>query len=90
MERQLDSLSAPLTQDEWEVLGLICAGMGNREIARRLGVSESTVKRRVTSILRKLHVRTRVEAARVAFRSGLFDLSEVLREGEVSPPSRGP
>ena len=51
-----------LTSREQEVLELIAQGARDREIAERLIVTESTVKKHVQNILRKLHARNRVEA----------------------------
>jgi DNA-binding CsgD family transcriptional regulator len=52
-----------LTPREDEILGLLTNGLTNAEIAQRLVISESTVKVHVHHILRKLGVRTRLEAA---------------------------
>jgi LuxR family transcriptional regulator, maltose regulon positive regulatory protein len=60
-----------LTPREREVLVLVAEGLTNRDIARRLVVSEHTVHRHVTSILRKLDLPTRAAAATVAARHGL-------------------
>lgn len=63
-----------LTEREREILGLIGAGMTNREIGERIFLSEKTIKHYVTNILQKLQVRSRVEAALLAAqhdRSGL-------------------
>jgi DNA-binding NarL/FixJ family response regulator len=54
---------AKLTFREEEIFNLLAAGLKNREIGRRIGVTEKTVKRYVTRIFEKLHVRNRVEAA---------------------------
>jgi two-component system, NarL family, nitrate/nitrite response regulator NarL len=54
-----------LTEREREILKLIGIGMTNREIGRRVFLSEKTFKRYVTNILQKLQVRRRVEAAPV-------------------------
>jgi len=51
-----------LTSREKEVLSLIARGARDREIAERLVVTESTVKKHVQNILRKLHARNRAEA----------------------------
>ncbi|WP_114969797.1 response regulator [Rhodoferax ferrireducens] len=63
-----------LTEREREILGLIGAGMTNREIGERIFLSEKTIKHYVTNILQKLQVRSRVEATLLAAqhdRSGL-------------------
>jgi ATP/maltotriose-dependent transcriptional regulator MalT len=60
-----------LSPREREVLTLVADGLTNREIAERLVVSEHTVHRHVTSILRKLQLPTRAAAATVAARHGL-------------------
>jgi two-component system, NarL family, nitrate/nitrite response regulator NarL len=52
-----------LTKREREILEQIAVGLSNKEIGQRLHVSEKTVKHYVTSVLQKLHVRNRVEAA---------------------------
>ena len=56
-------LSEPLTEREMEVLRLIGKGMGNREIATALFLSEKTVKTHVANILQKLRVKSRTLAA---------------------------
>jgi DNA-binding NarL/FixJ family response regulator len=60
-----------LTPREAEVLGLVAAGQTNRQIGERLYVSEKTASVHVSNILRKLGVRTRVDAAAVAQRVGI-------------------
>jgi two-component system nitrate/nitrite response regulator NarL len=52
-----------LTGREVEILGLIAAGSANKHIARELGISEATVKVHVKHLLKKLNLRSRVEAA---------------------------
>jgi DNA-binding CsgD family transcriptional regulator/tetratricopeptide (TPR) repeat protein len=60
-----------LTRREREVLGLVAGGLTNREIAQALFVTEKTAGAHVSSILAKLHVRSRLEAATAAQRLGL-------------------
>lgn len=52
-----------LSHREGEIFKLLPAGLTNREISQRLGVTENTIKRYFTRIFEKLHVRNRVEAA---------------------------
>jgi DNA-binding NarL/FixJ family response regulator len=61
----------PLTPREREVLALIGRGMANKVIARELSLSEKTVKAHVSSILAKLGVTDRTQAALYAVRAGL-------------------
>jgi DNA-binding NarL/FixJ family response regulator len=60
-----------LTPREDEVLGLVSAGLTNREIGERLFVSEKTASVHVSNILRKLGVATRIDAAALAQRAAL-------------------
>jgi LuxR family maltose regulon positive regulatory protein len=55
-------LIEPLSQRELEVLGLIAAGLSNREIAEELVIAISTVKTHINNIYRKLDVSTRTQA----------------------------
>ena len=57
------STCACLSPREREIIALVDAGMSNREIARRLGVSVATVKNHVHHALTKLHARSRWQAA---------------------------
>jgi DNA-binding NarL/FixJ family response regulator len=65
--------SVLVTPRERDVLRLLAEGLTNREIAERLVVSEHTVHRHVTNILRKLDLSSRTAAAIYAVRSGLVE-----------------
>lgn len=69
-EPVVDPLDA-LTDREHEVLHLVGEGLTNREIGERLFLAEKTIKHYMTSVLQKLHVRSRVEAALLAQRRQL-------------------
>ena len=64
-------LAAALSPREQEILRGIARGHGNKEIARSLGIAETTVKIHVQHILRKLDVSSRVHAAVIAAEQGL-------------------
>jgi len=70
----------PLTQREVEVLRLIGQGLENREIARRLTISDTTVRTHVSNIMGKLHLASRTQAALYALREGLTS------PGDGNPP----
>jgi DNA-binding NarL/FixJ family response regulator len=61
------------TDREREVTRLLARGLTNREIGRRIFVSESTAKFHVRNVMRKLHVHSRAEVAYAAGRRGLLD-----------------
>lgn len=63
-----------LTPREIEVLGMLAEGLGNKTIARRLSISEHTVKFHVSSIFQKLNASSRTEAALLGARLGLIML----------------
>ena len=66
-----EDLFARLTPRENEILALLAEGQSNKVIARNLGISDGTVKLHVKSILRKLGVHSRVEAAVMAVEQGI-------------------
>jgi DNA-binding NarL/FixJ family response regulator len=62
-----------LTEREREVLSLVAAGLSNKRLARRLGISEKTVKAHLTSVFRRIGVADRTQAAMWATRHGLAE-----------------
>ena len=66
-----DPRKPPLSPREGEILRLVATGSSNKEVARSLGVAESTVKIHVQHILRKLGLTSRVQAAVYAAEHGL-------------------
>ncbi|MEO6996884.1 MAG: response regulator transcription factor [Terracoccus sp.] len=64
-------LADGLTPRESEVLALIAEGLSNREIARRLFVSEATVKTHINNLFAKAHLRDRAHAVSYAYTHGL-------------------
>ena len=60
-----------LTGREREVLALVGEGLSNQDIARRLTVTEGTVKAHVSAIFQRLEVANRVQAAILAYEAGL-------------------
>jgi NarL family two-component system response regulator LiaR len=74
----LDSLSPR----EVEVLGVLARGRSNRQIARNLSISEETVKAHVSSILAKLQLADRTQAAIFGLQHGLVPLDQALDDQE--------
>lgn len=66
--------SSPLTPREVEILGMLAEGLGNKMIARRLMISDHTVKFHVGSIMGKLGAGSRTEAVTLGVRRGLIML----------------
>jgi two-component system, NarL family, response regulator LiaR len=66
----------PLTEREGEVLRLVAQGLGNQDIARKLNISDPTVRTHVSNILGKLQLATRIQAALYALREGLVGLDD--------------
>jgi DNA-binding NarL/FixJ family response regulator len=69
-----ESTIDPLTPREREVLQLLSDGLGNKEIASKLNISEHTIKFHIRSILGKLGAASRTEAVTRGLRSGLIEL----------------
>ncbi len=71
-EREEEKLSAALTPRERGVLLLVAQGLGNKDIAKELYISEGTVKVHLKNIYRKLQVEDRTQALMVGIREGLI------------------
>lgn len=76
-ESNLPPTKDPLTERELEVLQLVAQGLTNGEIAERLVLGERTVGNHISSILSKLHVANRTQAALYALREGIAPLHPV-------------
>lgn len=72
-EHQAALMADRLTYRELDVLRLLAEGMRGEEIVRKLGISGNTVRTHVQSILTKLQVHSRLEAATFAVRHGIVD-----------------
>ena len=78
IKRTDDSHQVPaprLTDREMEVLRLVATGLNNRDIAKRLYISENTVKNHVRNILEKLQLHSRMEAVVYAVREKLLEIT---------------
>ena len=64
-----------LTDRETEVLELVAKGLGNKEIAQRLGTASGTVKMHVQNVLEKLGASDRTHAVTIAIRRGILHLA---------------
>jgi DNA-binding NarL/FixJ family response regulator len=69
--KQPPAVTVDLTRRETEVLGLVRQGLANKQIARRLGISERTVKAHLTSTFQRIGVTDRTQAALWAERQGI-------------------
>ncbi len=72
MGRNMDTVTAPLTNKETQVLKQITNGNSNKQIAQLMGTSEQTIKNQISSILRKLNANDRTHAVVLAVRRGLI------------------
>ncbi len=76
----MEDYLSPLSPREMEILEHVTRGMSNKEIAFKLGISHQTVKNHMTSILRKLGVDDRTQAAVYALSRGWVRLDEMRSE----------
>ncbi len=70
----MTALAEPLTPRETQVLRMMAEGLGNKEIAGQLGISDHTAKFHVASILGKLDAATRTEAVTMGIKRGLVPI----------------
>jgi DNA-binding NarL/FixJ family response regulator len=71
----MESLAAPITSREMEVLSYVARGYGNKQIAHTLNICEQTIKHHITSILRKLDANDRTHAVVLAIRHGWISVA---------------
>ncbi|KNG93080.1 response regulator transcription factor [Pseudaestuariivita atlantica] len=71
-EEETNPLAKGLSPRELEVLGGLCRGLANKEIARELDLQEVTIKLHVKTLCRKLEAKNRTHAAMIAKEAGLF------------------
>lgn len=76
MGNTMESVTAPLTHRETQILNYIADGNSNKQIAHILEISEQTIKNHVSSILRKLNANDRTHAAVLAIRHGWISAEE--------------
>lgn len=69
---EVNPIAAKLSKREMEVLGGLCRGLANKEIARELDLQEVTIKLHVKTLCTKLEAKNRTHAAMIAKESGLF------------------
>lgn len=88
-ERAADAIRMVLTQRELDIFKRLASGGSNQEIGRAFSLSENTVKNHVASILAKLHLENRIQAAVQAVRCGFscvaaaLPLQTLLDEGDM-------
>ncbi len=77
MGKSMESVVAPLTLRETQILSYIAEGYSNKQIAYTLQISEQTIKNHVSSILRKLNANDRAHAVVLAIRHGWITAEEI-------------
>jgi DNA-binding NarL/FixJ family response regulator len=76
MGMSVESITAPLTNRETQILKYVADGNSNKKIAQILDISEQTIKNHVSSILRKLNANDRAHAVVLAIRRGWISVND--------------
>jgi two-component system response regulator DegU len=76
MDKAMETVIAPLTRREAQILNYVSKGNTNKQIADILGISEQTIKSHVSAILRKLNANDRAHAVALAMRNGWISISD--------------
>ena len=87
-DRHVELLVSTLTPRERQVLALLARGSGGKDIAREMAISGNTVRTHVQSILTKLQVHSRLEAATFAVRHGLVENPPSVDDAPVGRAGR--
>ncbi len=82
-EQRLAARIADLTPQQYRVLGMLCQGLLNKQIAYELDVSEATIKAHMTAVLRKLGAHSRTQAALLAGRLTLEGRAPLVPQPEA-------
>jgi len=75
LKKEIDEISELLTKRELSILKELSKGLKNKEIAKKLFLSEKTVKNYITSIFKKIGVEDRVKAALYAINHNIQDIT---------------
>ena len=79
-------VACPLSEREMEILAGVAEGCSNKEIGRRCGISDQTVKNHLTAVLRKLEVTDRTEAVVIALRNRWLRLESIKIGNSAAAP----
>ena len=84
--RMLERLwQADLTPREVDILKLVARGLGNKEVADELSISQATVKNHVASIIGKLGAQDRTHAVTLALERNIIDIDDLGLRGKLTP-----
>lgn len=77
---EASGLFEPLTEREVQILRLVAEGLSNEEICTRLFLSDRTVKKQLSNMMRKLHLNNRVQVAAHVVRKGLTEQPKLIQK----------